>query len=46
MTEYVDWIQLMSDDLHGTWDRDNTIGGQVLARTNIAEMDLAPGLVR
>jgi chitinase len=45
MTEHVDWIQLISDDLHGTWDRDNLIGGQVLARTSITEMGLALDLV-
>lgn len=46
MTEHVDWIQLMSYDLHGTWDRDNPIGSHVLAHTNITEIDLALDLVR
>lgn len=46
MTEYADWIQLMSYDLHGVWDRDNPIGSVVAAHTNITEIDLALDLVR
>lgn len=37
----VDWVNLMSYDLHGVWDRDNPIGNQVLAHTNMTEIDLA-----
>jgi chitinase len=41
MAEYADWINLMSYDLHGVWDSDNPIGSQVLAHTNLTEIDLA-----
>ncbi|KAF5557753.1 glycosyl hydrolase family 18 [Fusarium napiforme] len=41
MNNYVDWINLMSYDLHGIWDRDNPIGNQILGHTNITEIDLA-----
>ncbi|RYP44871.1 hypothetical protein DL768_008713 [Monosporascus sp. mg162] len=41
MTQYVDWINLMSYDLHGIWDSSNPIGSQVLAHTNLTEIDLA-----
>ncbi|RSL67275.1 hypothetical protein CEP53_003068 [Fusarium sp. AF-6] len=41
MEPYVDWINLMSYDLHGVWDRDNPIGSQVLAHSNLTEIDLA-----
>lgn len=40
-SEAVDWINLMSYDLHGVWDRDNPIGSNVLAHTNITEIDAA-----
>lgn len=42
--EYVDWVNLMSYDLHGVWDSDNPIGNQVLAHTNLTEIDLALNL--
>lgn len=45
MNQYVDWINLMSYDLHGIWDRDNPIGNQILGHTNITEIDLALDLV-
>lgn len=45
MAKHVDWINLMSYDLHGTWDRDNPIGDQILGHTNITEIDLALDLV-
>jgi chitinase len=45
MVQYVDWINLMSYDLHGTWDTENPIGNQVLGHTNITEVDLALDLV-
>ncbi|KAK4069890.1 CAZyme family GH18 [Trichoderma aggressivum f. europaeum] len=41
MAAYADWINLMSYDLHGTWDSKNPIGSQVLAHTNLTEIDLA-----
>ncbi|KAH6710830.1 hypothetical protein BKA61DRAFT_737735 [Leptodontidium sp. MPI-SDFR-AT-0119] len=41
MTKEVDWINLMAYDLHGVWDRDNPIGSQVLAHTNLTELDVA-----
>lgn len=44
MEAYVDWINLMSYDLHGTWDSSNPIGNQVLAHTNLTEIDLALNL--
>ena len=45
MNNYVDWINLMSYDLHGVWDSDNPIGNRVLAHTNLTEIDLALDLV-
>ncbi|XEV07561.1 hypothetical protein FSHL1_012848 [Fusarium sambucinum] len=41
MNSYVDWINLMSYDLHGIWDRDNPIGNQILGHTNLTEIDMA-----
>lgn len=41
MTEYVDWINVMSYDIHGVWDSSNPIGNHVLAHTNLTEIDLA-----
>jgi chitinase len=41
MMQYVDWVNLMSYDLHGIWDSDNPISSQVLAHTNLTEIDLA-----
>jgi chitinase len=34
----------MSYTLHGTWDRDNPIGNQLLAHTKTTEIDLALGI--
>lgn len=45
MEEHVNWINLMAYDLHGIWDSDNPIGNQVLAHTNLTEIDLALDLV-
>lgn len=45
MHQYVDWINLMSYDLHGIWDSNNPIGNQVLGHTNLTEIDLALDLV-
>ncbi|KAF9034676.1 hypothetical protein BDZ89DRAFT_1036404 [Hymenopellis radicata] len=42
MMENVDWVNLMSYDLHGTWDRNDTwIGPIVAAHTNLTEIDEA-----
>ncbi|KAK2773012.1 chitinase [Colletotrichum kahawae] len=41
MEAHVDWINLMSYDLHGVWDSSNPIGNQVLAHTNLTEIDHA-----
>ncbi|KAI0123659.1 hypothetical protein BJ170DRAFT_659563 [Xylariales sp. AK1849] len=41
MSQYADWINLMAYDLHGVWDSDDPIGSQVLAHTNLTEIDLA-----
>lgn len=41
MSAYADWINLMAYDLHGVWDADDPIGNQVLAHTNLTEIDLA-----
>lgn len=45
MSEQVDWINLMSYDLHGVWDGDNPIGKHILSHTNLTEIDLALDLV-
>ncbi|KAG7139201.1 Chitotriosidase-1 like protein [Verticillium longisporum] len=39
--EYVDFINVMSYDLHGVWDRDNPIGSHIYGHTNLTEMSLA-----
>ncbi|KAJ4152982.1 hypothetical protein LMH87_009497 [Akanthomyces muscarius] len=41
MEPYVDWINLMSYDIHGVWDGSNPIGNHVLSHTNLTEIDLA-----
>lgn len=46
MMQYVDWVDIMSYDLHGVWDSDDQwIGNQVLAHTNITEIACALDLV-
>jgi len=40
-SEYVDWINVMSYDLHGTWDSTNPIGNHILAHTNLTEINQA-----
>lgn len=45
MVPHVDWVNLMSYDLHGVWDGNNTIGKHVLAHTNLTEIDLSLDLV-
>ncbi|WQF79589.1 Putative glycoside hydrolase family 18, catalytic domain, glycoside hydrolase superfamily [Colletotrichum destructivum] len=42
--DYVDFVNVMSDDLHGVWDRDNPIGSNIYGHTNLTEMSLAFGL--
>lgn len=37
-TSYVDWVSVMSYDLHGTWDANDPIGDHVLAHTNLTEI--------
>ncbi|KAM0553403.1 hypothetical protein ACHAPJ_007417 [Fusarium lateritium] len=44
MQTHVDWINLMSYDLHGIWDGDNPIGSHVLSHTNLTEIDNALNL--
>ncbi|EEU41819.1 uncharacterized protein NECHADRAFT_53983, partial [Fusarium vanettenii 77-13-4] len=39
--EAVDYVNVMSYDLHGIWDANNPIGSKVLAHTNLTEIDLA-----
>lgn len=42
MAQYVDWINLMSYDLHGSWDSlGNWIGPHVYAHTNMTEIKSA-----
>jgi chitinase len=41
LIKYADWINLMSYDLHGVWDRDNPIGSIVQGHTNLTEIKLA-----
>jgi chitinase len=44
LVKYVDWINLMTYDLHGVWDRDNPIGSIVQGHTNLTEIKLATEL--
>ncbi|KAF2716673.1 glycoside hydrolase family 18 protein [Polychaeton citri CBS 116435] len=42
MTKYVDWINVMTYDLHGTWDNTTAaIGNHVFAHTNLTEIKTA-----
>ncbi|KAL5087414.1 hypothetical protein Trisim1_007813 [Trichoderma cf. simile WF8] len=41
LVKHVNFINLMSYDLHGIWDQNNEIGKQVLAHTNLTEVDHA-----
>ncbi|KAI1852652.1 hypothetical protein JX266_002193 [Neoarthrinium moseri] len=45
LLQYADWTNLMSYDLHGTWDRNNPIGAIAQAHTNITEINLAVQLL-
>lgn len=42
--KYVDWINLMSYDLHRFWDRLNPIGSNVYAHTNLTEIKEATNM--
>ncbi|KAF9631827.1 putative glycosyl hydrolases family 18 protein [Lasiodiplodia theobromae] len=33
--DHVDWVNVMTYDLHGVWDSDSSIGSHVLAHTNL-----------
>ncbi|KAI7261488.1 glycoside hydrolase family 18 protein, partial [Hortaea werneckii] len=44
LIRHVDYINLMSYDLHGVWDRDNPIGSIVQSHTNLTEIKLAAEL--
>ncbi|KAL8730716.1 MAG: hypothetical protein Q9166_003908 [cf. Caloplaca sp. 2 TL-2023] len=39
--DHVDFVNVMSYDLHGVWDSTNPIGSHVLAHTNLTEIKLA-----
>ena len=45
LIKYADWINLMSYDLHGVWDRNNPIGSIVQGHTNLTEIKLAAELL-
>ncbi|KAI0888397.1 glycosyl hydrolases family 18-domain-containing protein [Annulohypoxylon maeteangense] len=46
MQDYVDWFNLMSYDLHGTWDADSQfVGAYIAPHTNLTEIDLGLGLL-
>ncbi|KAH8588883.1 hypothetical protein B0O99DRAFT_664813 [Bisporella sp. PMI_857] len=42
--KHVDFVNVMSYDLHGVWDADNPIGSQILAHTNLTEIKEALNL--
>ncbi|KAF2432500.1 hypothetical protein EJ08DRAFT_630268 [Tothia fuscella] len=41
LVKYVDWINIMTYDLHGVWDRNNPSGSIVQGHTNLTEMKSA-----
>ncbi|KAF2824330.1 glycoside hydrolase [Ophiobolus disseminans] len=41
MLKYCDWINVMTYDLHGTWDSNNPIGNIVQGHTNLTEIGTA-----
>ena len=43
--DHVDFINVMSYDLHGVWDGNNPIGSHVLAHTNMTEIEEAMNLL-
>lgn len=44
LIKYVDYINLMTYDLHGVWDRNSSIGSIVQAHTNLTDIQLAAEL--
>ncbi|CAJ2504125.1 Uu.00g115190.m01.CDS01 [Anthostomella pinea] len=44
LLKYADWTNLMTYDLHGTWDENSPIGAIVQGHTNLAEIQLAAQL--
>ncbi|KAK3364330.1 glycosyl hydrolases family 18-domain-containing protein [Lasiosphaeria hispida] len=45
LLQYAGWINLMSYDLHGTWDEHNPVGAIAQAHTNLTEIKLAMQLL-
>ncbi|KAL4861996.1 hypothetical protein BDV12DRAFT_203444 [Aspergillus spectabilis] len=45
MLKYADWMNLMTYDLHGTWDSTNAIGSIVQAHTNLTEIKIVTELL-
>lgn len=45
MVKAVNYMNFMTYDLHGTWDADSPIGNQVLAHTNLTEIQEALNLL-
>jgi len=43
--EAADFVNLMAYDLHGIWDAENPIGAQILAHTNLTEINKALDLL-
>lgn len=41
LTDNADWVNLMAYDIHGVWDSNDPVGNNVLAHTNLTEIDLA-----
>ncbi|KAL7793735.1 glycoside hydrolase family 18 protein [Trichoderma ceciliae] len=41
LAQHSNFINLMSYDLHGTWDQNNEIGNNMYAHTNLTEVELA-----
>ncbi|KAH9209045.1 oviduct-specific glycoprotein [Leptodontidium sp. 2 PMI_412] len=39
--DHIDFVNVMSYDLHGVWDRENPIGSHIYGHTNLTEMSLA-----